>query len=113
MMPLVIDAKRHCDLQKTSAHHNEHSRVFPQQPKPEGALMLHAASSTTNTERYCDLFEATVLPYWQADPPRARLTTKPYKSVWAKNAVLPEHSLTFKVRSMALRVLRGASRTLP
>jgi hypothetical protein len=67
---------------------------------PAAALVLHAASSTTNTERYCDLFESFVLPYWQADPPRFRLTTKPYKSIWDKNMILPEHSFTFKARSV-------------
>lgn len=68
-------------------------------PEQAPALVLHAASSTTNTERYCNLFEAVVLPYWQADPPRFRLTSKPYKSVYSKNACLPEHSLTFKVQN--------------
>ncbi len=63
-----------------------------------GPLILHAATSTTNTVRYCDLFMSTVLPYWQSNPPSHRLTSKPYKSIWAKNSYLPEHTLTFKVR---------------
>ncbi|CAL8462842.1 g2376 [Coccomyxa elongata] len=61
-----------------------------------GPLILHAATSTTNTVRYCDLFMSTVLPYWQSNPPSHRLTSKPYKSIWAKNSYLPEHTLTFK-----------------
>ena len=67
-----------------------------QRPSEARALILHATSSTTNTVKYCDLFESTVLPYWQSDPPRHRLTSKPYKSIWAKNSYLPEDSLTFK-----------------
>ena len=67
-----------------------------QGPSEAKALILHAASSTTNAVKYCDLFESTVLPYWQSHPPRHRLTSKPYKSIWDKNSVLPEDSLTFK-----------------
>lgn len=46
-----------------------------------------------------------MLPFWQSDPPRHRLTAKPYKSIWAKNSYLPENSLTFKVRSPPSRTL--------
>ncbi|KAK9907611.1 hypothetical protein WJX75_006988 [Coccomyxa subellipsoidea] len=59
-------------------------------------LILHAASSTTNTVRYSDLYMSTVLPYWQSNPPRYRLSSKPYKAVGANNSYLPEDSLTFK-----------------
>ncbi|EIE27188.1 hypothetical protein COCSUDRAFT_55211 [Coccomyxa subellipsoidea C-169] len=57
-------------------------------PSEAKALILHAASSTTNAVKYCDLFESTVLPYWQSHPPRHRLTSKPYKSIWDKNSRL-------------------------
>ena len=85
-----------------------------QRPSEGKALILHAASSTTNTVKYCDLFESTVLPYWQSDPPRHRLTSKPYKSIWAKNSYLPEDSLTFKVRGHSTLVpLQGSSYRAP
>lgn len=68
-----------------------------QAPGEAQLLILHAASSTTNTVRYSDLYMSTVLPYWQSNPPRYRLSSKPYKAVGANNSYLPEDSLTFKV----------------
>ena len=68
-----------------------------QAPSEAPLLILHAASSTTNTVRYSDLYMSTVLPYWQSDPPRHRLSSEPYKAVGANNSYLPEDSITFKV----------------
>ena len=63
------------------------------------ALVLHAATSTTNPCIYITVMTETVHPYWVNNPPpaNARLTTKPYKSMDHPTAILPENSLTFKV----------------
>ena len=60
-------------------------------------LIAHAATSTTQPRACFEIFDQYVRPFWQEHPPRYRLSAKPYKSVWDKNAVLPEDSLTFKV----------------
>ncbi len=70
-------------------------------------LIAHAATSTTHPHAYHELFENHVLPFWQQNPPRHRLSKKPYKSIWDRNAVLREDSLTFQVHP--LHTLRGAS----
>ncbi len=61
-------------------------------------LITHAATSTTHPHAYHELFEDHVLPFWQLHPPRYRLSKKPYKSIWDRNAVLQEDSLTFQVQ---------------
>ena len=63
----------------------------------EKPLIVHAATSTTHPRACFEIFDQYVRPFWQEHPPRYRLSAKPYKSVWDKNAVLPEDSLTFKV----------------
>ena len=63
----------------------------------EKPLIAHAATSTTHPRACFEIFDQYVRPFWQEHPPRYRLSAKPYKSVWDKNAVLPEDSLTFKV----------------
>ena len=61
-------------------------------------LIAHAATSTTHPHAYHELFESHVLPFWQQNPPRHRLSKKPYKSIWDRNSVLQEDSLTFQVQ---------------
>ena len=61
-------------------------------------LIAHAATSTTHPHAYHELFENHVLPFWQQNPPRHRLSKKPYKSIWDRNTVLQEDSLTFQVQ---------------
>lgn len=63
----------------------------------EKPLIVHAATSTTHPRACFEIFDQYVRPFWQEHPPRYCLSAKPYKSVWDKNAVLPEESLTFKV----------------
>ena len=67
----------------------------------EKPLIAHAATSTTHPRACFEIFDQYVRPFWQEHPPRYRLSAKPYKSVWDKNAVLPEDSLTFKVASLS------------
>ena len=64
---------------------------------PGAPFIVQAATSTTHPQAYYQLFEGHVLPFWQAQPPRQRLTKKPYKSIHDRNAVLREDSLTFQV----------------
>ena len=76
---------------------------------------MHAATSTTHPRACFEIFDQHVRPFWQAHPPRYRLSAKPYKSVWDKNAVLPEDSLTFKVAPMIKCISRVSASppTLP
>lgn len=64
----------------------------------KNALVVHSAVSTTHPPDYYDLMRKIVHPYWMADPPEHRLSNKPYKSLDHPTAVVPEDSLTFKVR---------------
>ena len=64
---------------------------------PNTALVVHAATSCTHPADYYNLMRHVVHPYWAADPPEHRLSSKPYKSIDHPTAVLPQDSLTFKV----------------
>ena len=68
------------------------------------ALVLHAATSTTNPCIYVAMMKEIIHPYWVNNPPpvNARLTTKLYKSMDHPTAIIAENSLTFKVCHKAL-----------
>ena len=78
---------------------------------PGAPFIVHAATSATHPQAYYQLFEGHVLPFWQAQPPRQRLTKKPYKSIHDRNAVLREDSLTFQVCNSELWTVTMADGT--
>lgn len=86
---------------RRAAHSTEGSVCLQVGAPPNAPLIAHAATSTTYPSIYHELFEKCVLPFWQQHPPRYRLSKKSYKSIWDKNAVLQERSLTFQVRLLA------------
>ncbi|EIE20590.1 hypothetical protein COCSUDRAFT_48572 [Coccomyxa subellipsoidea C-169] len=67
---------------------------------PDNVLVVHAATSCTHPADYYNLMRTVVHPYWAADPPEHRLSSKPYKSLDHPTAVLPEDSLAFKAMRM-------------
>ena len=59
-------------------------------------LITHCASSVSNGERYGDLFNGVIFPYWASSPPARRFSRGPYKPVDHWTAFLPASMFAFK-----------------